>query len=144
MNSQKELLELQTNAEKVNNSESGKLIERIEVKGTPLIVVGSAESGYIVTLGKYQVTRRFLNKEDAIEAVNSRDYELLMSIISVCTTDIINQMEAERAESLLMGVDTKFQTEKEKRPDEAEELYKPIETEKGIEYKNSENPLGKL
>ncbi|AXH75106.1 MAG: hypothetical protein [Microviridae sp.] len=83
MNSQKELLQSQTGAENQNNSDSSRLIEREAVEGTPLIIVGSEETGWMITLGKYQVSRRYPVKEMAIDAVSNRDYELLLSLMSV-------------------------------------------------------------
>ena len=50
----------------------------------------------MITIGRFAVSERSKHKEDLIEKIEKRDYELLMSLISVCTDAVTAVKEEER------------------------------------------------
>ena len=80
----------------IPESKNFQLLKREEVPGTPFILVGNDEEGWMITIGRFAVSERSKHKEDLIEKIEKRDYELLMSLISVCTDAVTAVKEEER------------------------------------------------
>ena len=51
-------------------------------------MVGNKEQGFMLTLGRFQVSRRYPTKEKCIDLVQIRDWELIMSVCSVVVDGI--------------------------------------------------------
>jgi len=92
---QQELLKSQTDASAALNSNSSneELVTRKAVPGTPFILVGTEETGYMITLGRYQVTKRYQHPEEAEEAVYEKTWEMLMGVMYALIQD--EKLEAE-------------------------------------------------
>lgn len=84
---QKELLQSQTNAEEaaVDSSKSSKeLITRQPSKANPMfLIIGTDEQGYMVTFGKWQITKRYKSIVQCEEKIFEKDYELLFALMGV-------------------------------------------------------------
>lgn len=94
---QRELLHSQTSAENFDTvkQQYSEIIERIPVENTPFTIVGT-ENRWMVSLGQYQLTRWYHTKEEAANAITSRDYELLFAMMQTAIEgwDIMQRVEA--------------------------------------------------
>ena len=78
------MLASQTGAGNQDNlNSSNELITRKEVTGTPFIIVGEENHGYMITLGRYQLSRRYKTIDECYELIGIRDWELMMNLMSV-------------------------------------------------------------
>lgn len=66
-----ELLQLQTNANPLDNSTyfNEDRTVRLELEKTPYYIVGSKEEGYCVTFGKYKISEQFATGEYVQQAL---------------------------------------------------------------------------
>lgn len=86
---QRDLLQSQTQSEETNTNkeQSGKLMERIQVPGELFMIIGSEDSGYMVTFGKYQITKRYKSIQECKDKIEDKDYELLFALMGVAIAE---------------------------------------------------------
>ncbi|AXH77139.1 MAG: hypothetical protein [Microviridae sp.] len=83
---QQDILKSQRNAEEADreNSETGKLMEREEIIGTPFLIVGNEEKGYFLALGPYRLTEPTEYKYDVEKVLTEELWNIVIKVISVC------------------------------------------------------------
>jgi hypothetical protein len=83
--------ELLTSADvELQDNPSYPLVDVEKIEGTPFHVV-SDENGHIVAIGKYRLSEILENKEDAIELIDSKNWNLIMNLIALITNFEINE-----------------------------------------------------
>lgn len=90
---QGELLNTQLNAEETPKPQSGKLIEREQMKDTPFWIIGTEENGYFGTLGKYQITSTFPTKRAVEDHIETKVWEIIMKVAGIVANDLIEANE---------------------------------------------------
>lgn len=84
-----DLLQSQTNVEeKENNSTSSELIIREKIEGTPFTLIKLESTGWFLTLGKYRMSEPVDNKEELIQKVIDKDWNLILDTICTLTEDV--------------------------------------------------------
>lgn len=86
---QQELLASQMNAEKHSNS--SELIQRVQMKDTPFWIIGTPETQYFGTLGKYQVTEKFPTIQAVQDHIENGIWEMIIKIAGIVAADLIEQ-----------------------------------------------------
>lgn len=59
------------------------MLERHDVPGTGFQICGSEELGYFVSIGQYRLTEPKKTKAICLELINTRDWELLVSMMGI-------------------------------------------------------------
>lgn len=72
-----------------SSSEVGITRERID--DTPFWVVGDEKDGYMLTMGKYQLSEREGTQEGAREIIKGRFWEILMKVVALICSDIMKE-----------------------------------------------------
>lgn len=79
---QSELLNTQGIAGDDQNKEnSGELLERHEVPGSPFTIVGNKEQGYFLTMGKYRLTDAYQDVDGVIWGLENEKWEIIFNLI---------------------------------------------------------------
>lgn len=92
-----ELLNTQSNAEETHKPNSSKLIEREQMKDTPFWIIGTEDTGYFGTLGKYQITTNFPTKEAVTNHIETQVWEIIMKVAGIVAADLIEANEKIKA-----------------------------------------------
>lgn len=92
--SNKDLLNGQSNVENISSSESSELVKREEVEGTPFIVV-EKDSGVDIVMGRYIIKGGLRSKEEAMKAIESKRWELIMAVIGIYVEEYVKIKEGE-------------------------------------------------
>lgn len=81
------MLQEQTNAgENLGNQDSGKLIIREKIEGTPFQLINQDDKGWFISLGRYRMTEIGTNtKEELTAMVANKDWTLILDTIAVLT-----------------------------------------------------------
>lgn len=87
--SQSELLNTQMNAEDPNKENSGKLIEREQIPGSPFWIIGDEEKGYFLAFNKWQLTEYMRTKQDIKENLETNKWDIILKLI-LCLPDTKN------------------------------------------------------
>lgn len=83
---QRELLQLQTNSEKSpDKASSTELVIREKIEGTPFQLINMDNKGWFLALGKFRMTEIGLEKEVLIKLVEDKDWTLILDTIAVLT-----------------------------------------------------------
>lgn len=84
---QKELLQLQTSVEEEQSREgsSEEIIQRETVEGTPFQVINLNNEGWFLALGKYRMTEPQENKQELIDRVKNKDWNVILDTIAILT-----------------------------------------------------------
>lgn len=82
-----DILNTQMNVESQPRENSGNIVERIQIPGEPFIIVGTEQTGYMVTFGKYQITKRLPSIQACKQKVESKDYEMLFALMGVAIAE---------------------------------------------------------
>lgn len=91
---QRDILNTQNSAEETPNSNSIKqLNEREKMEHAPFWIIGNEEEGYMGTLGKYQITERFPNKESVQQHFETEMWNMIIKIAGIVAADLIEQHE---------------------------------------------------
>lgn len=77
----------QNTAQQKENKEAYLQIEREPIKGTPFIMIGSQKDGYCLTIGKHRLTKMLKTKKEVIKQMNTKDWNLLTSIMMAFVYD---------------------------------------------------------
>lgn len=81
---QEDILLTQTNANQPLK-ENSPLITHDAIKNTPFIITGNEERGYFLRLGDYRLTEYMQTKEDAAQALQKQQWDLILRCISIVT-----------------------------------------------------------
>lgn len=86
--------------ESVDNNPSGEqLLEREQITNSPFWIIGNKVDGYYLVLGHYRLTDVYNTKQEVIEYVNNRPWDIILGmIISVNHTD--KQLQEQNVEKL--------------------------------------------
>lgn len=90
-----------TNAEEsVDNNHSGEqLLEREQIPNSPFWIIGNRIDGYYLVLGHYRLTDVYNTKQEVVDFVNNRPWDIILGmIISVNHTD--KQLQEQNVEKL--------------------------------------------
>lgn len=83
---QRELLQSQTNVEESQDNQNYPLIKREKVEGTPFHLVNANEEGWFIALGKYRMTEvGYYTKSELEVMVMNKDWTLILDTIAVLT-----------------------------------------------------------
>lgn len=63
--------------------EGGKLIEHVEIEGTPFTITGSEEKGWFLRMGNYKLTEMMDDKEKIKEHIDKNGWLLTVDVIAV-------------------------------------------------------------
>lgn len=77
---------------------SDEKIERKEIVGTPIVIIGNKERGYAPVVGKNRLTEWHTSIEEAEESVTLNNWEFLINLISAVARDTMTQKEKEKKE----------------------------------------------
>lgn len=89
-----ELLQLQTNAQEQENSkDSGKIIEREKVEGTPFELIKVDEKGWFLAMGKHRFTEPVENKEEILKSLEGVPWDYVMNVIMVVVEYVLMAKE---------------------------------------------------
>lgn len=75
-----------------NSKSSGKIIENTKVPGTPFTLVDVEDQGTFIAIGNNRVTE-MMTREEAEDQIINRDWQLIISLISVVTEAIQKETE---------------------------------------------------
>jgi hypothetical protein len=67
---------------------SSELIKRNRIANTPFVAIKTDEGGWFLTMGKYRVSEEYETEEEVIKLVKTKDWELLMNIMTVVTESL--------------------------------------------------------
>lgn len=81
-----------TGVKKTHNSNFGKnkgkeLIKREKIEGTPFMAIWTKEQKWFGVLGKYRVTGRFEKKDELIQHLEYKPWELLIAVMNVMAVE---------------------------------------------------------
>lgn len=76
--------------ELVSAKKGEELIKRNHVLGTPFVII-TVDEGSFVGCGKYRLTE-FMTEEECQELINNRDWNLIISMVSIIS-ESINQKQ---------------------------------------------------
>lgn len=90
---QRDILNIQNNAEETHKSESGELIKRKQMENTPFWIIGDDETGYFGTLGKYQITERYPTQEAVQNHIETQTWDIILKCAGIIAEYVINEHE---------------------------------------------------
>lgn len=85
-----------------NSPEYDKTIYQ-QIPGTPFMLVGNKDNGYMAVYGNYKLTDRMKSMKELIEYVDNQPWQLIMNVIGMMIeiTEKINKMPPDEQEALL-------------------------------------------
>lgn len=98
---QDELLQLQSNTEKINTNNqhsSEELVERHNYPNTGFLIVGNKEKGYFVALGQHRLTE-FQTYGECETAITEKNWDLIVNVISIFAHESAKQILNEKTET---------------------------------------------
>lgn len=90
METKKELLQTQINLNGEAKKENTEIVLREDLVGTPFILMYIQDYGWTLTLGKNRLTEWMSTKDQVIEALEDRKWEIIGTMIMIVTEDKIN------------------------------------------------------
>lgn len=78
-----------TNAKENDNLESGNIREGEELKktedipGTPFRAIWNEQNGWWGVCGKYRITETFETKDELIEHVNKKPWDIILAVVNI-------------------------------------------------------------
>lgn len=81
-------LRLQTKNDQ-ENKPNQQIVVHEKIGESPIHVTGNDEVGYFATLGTYKITNHYKTREEVIDKVIERDYEVIIGIVNA-TADLNN------------------------------------------------------
>lgn len=67
------------------------LVRRTKVEGTPFIIITTPDGGSVVTLGKYRVSEPKETEEEAIQYVQRKEWDLILSVAMLIAEEEITK-----------------------------------------------------
>lgn len=110
---QKELLDIQTNANEADNSDSSnrKIVDREQYKGTYIWIIGIDE-GWFAAIGEHRVTAIMNTKEEIIKLLENKEWETIGLVIAVMMSGI----EKEITERMWRKIEDKMNSDRRIMP----------------------------
>lgn len=79
-----EQLQLQTNVqEQENSNESGDLIQRIPIEGTPFTAIKLEHTKWFLAIGKNRITEPNYEYEELLRMIDNKNWELIVNTVLV-------------------------------------------------------------
>lgn len=82
---QKDILNIQTNAEENQNSKNysnNEIIHREQIENSPLFIIGNNIEGYFLTFGKYRITERKNTIVEIRKEIEEDKWNIIIRLIS--------------------------------------------------------------
>lgn len=79
---QREQLNLQLNAEETHKQDSSKILERIEIEGTPFVIV-KQDGETFLTLGTYKIKNETQDEKELKRLIHDKDWKTILDVISI-------------------------------------------------------------
>lgn len=76
------------NVEEPHKQNSGQLIERYQIPGSPYWVIGDEEKGYYLRFGKYKFTENMQSIQEVEEHYEENKANVILQTILAVTTEV--------------------------------------------------------